>query len=197
MAKQPQYDVFLSHSHADAVWVEALAKRLADRHSFSVWLDRWVLVPGRNWQQEMARGLDQARSCAVCVNNTTPAGWFRQEIERALNLQSKNEKFGVIPVLLPDATPEVVEGFLSLRTWADFRREHDEEYAFHVLSQGIRGVPIGRWPVANLANDRAQSLSAHERQILELQRFRTLGVHEEVVIEFERKILAKWFESRE
>src|SRR4051794_14000942 len=115
-----EYDVFLSYSHTDAVWVEALAKRLQDEHSFTVWLDRWVLVPGRNWQKSMGHGLEKAKCCAVCMSKATPSGWFQQEIERALDLQAKNDRFGVIPVLLPDASLDTMSGFLSLRTWADF-----------------------------------------------------------------------------
>jgi hypothetical protein len=191
---EPKYDVFLSHSHADAPWVEDLAKRLQGEHGFAVWLDRWALVPGRSWQQEMAQGLEQARCCAVCINNATPRGWFRQELERALSLQVNNDKFGVIPILLPDASPDFVPDFLSLRTWADFRTGKDQNYAYHVLSQGIRGEPVGPWPPKSSKSNEV-SLSVHERRILELQRFRTLGVHEEVVIEFERKILAEWFQG--
>ena len=191
---QPQYHVFLSHSHADAQWVDSLAKRLTAECRFSVWLDRWLLVPGRSWQQGMARGLEQAACCAVCINNTTPSGWFRQELERALDIQVKNERFGVIPVLLPDASPDVVPEFVSLRTWADFRSGQDADYAFHVLSQGIRGEPVGPWPPTNGGRSE-DALSIHERRVLELQRFRTLGVHEEVVIEYERKILTEWFQG--
>jgi hypothetical protein len=53
-AEEQRFDVFLSHSHHDAVWVEKLASRLADEHEFLVWLDRWNLIPGKPWQQEMA-----------------------------------------------------------------------------------------------------------------------------------------------
>jgi hypothetical protein len=191
---KPKYDVFLSHSHADAPWVEDLAKRLQGELGFAVWLDRWELVPGRSWQQEIAQGLEQARCCAVCINNATPRGWFRQELERALSLQVHNDKFGVIPILLPDASPDFVPDFLSLRTWVDFRTGKDQNYAYHVLSQGIRGKPVGPWPPMSPAGNDV-SLPLRERQILQLQRFRTLGVHEEVVIEFERKILTEWFQG--
>src|SRR5215212_2656556 len=133
------FDVFLSHSHNEARWVDELAQRLVDECSFRVWLDRWVLTPGRSWQQEMARGLDQAATCAVCIGGQTPSGWFREEIERALNIQTRSDDFRVIPVLLPEALVESVPEFLSLRTWADFRENQDQEYAFRVLEAGIRG----------------------------------------------------------
>ena len=58
----PVFDVFLSHAHADADLVEKLAARLADKAHFHIWLDKWVLVPGEHWQQEIAKGLDEAHA---------------------------------------------------------------------------------------------------------------------------------------
>jgi len=185
-------DAFLSHSHADAAWVEALARRLEDERGFKVWLDKWVLVPGKSWQQAMARGLEEAKSCAVFVGAKTPAGWFQQEIERALDLQTKNPEFRVVPVLLPDAQPDNLPGFASLRTWADFREGQDLDYAFHVLCQGVKGEPIGRWPPSQ-PPDPDRNLARYEARIRDLARFRALGVHEEVIVEYERRILDLWF----
>lgn len=185
---------FLSHSHDDAPWVEGLARRLEDQCALKVWLDRWVLVPGRSWQQAMARGLEEAASCAVFVGAHTPTGWFQEEIERALDLQTRNPNFRVIPVLLPDADPSSIPSFLSLRTWADFRNGQDADYALHVLRQGIKGEPIGRWPVVPGPSPSGKLLQ-YEQKIAELTRFRSLGVHEEVIIEFERKILDRWLDA--
>lgn len=193
-ARSP-YDVFLSHSHTEAGWVEALARRLEDERSFRVWLDRWILVPGRSWQQEMARGLDQAKTCAVCIGRKTPAGWFREEIERSLDIQTRNPDFRVIPVLLPEASTDSVPEFLSLKTWADFRNGQDQEYAFHVLTQGIRGQPVGRWEAkANPQNN--QTLATYEQKLRELQRLREFVTHDEVIIEIERRILNEWLDDR-
>lgn len=187
-------DTFLSHSHDDAPWVEELARRLEDQCALKVWLDKWVLVPGKSWQQAMARGLEEAASCAVFIGAHTPKGWFQEEIERALDLQTRNPNFRVIPVLLPDADPSSIPSFLSLRTWADFRNGQDSDYALHVLRQGIKGEPIGRWPVVDEANPTGM-LRQYEQKIIELARFRSLGVHEEVIIEFERKILDRWLDA--
>ncbi len=189
--RESKSDAFLSHSHEDAEWVEALAGRLADECGFRIWLDRWSLVPGKSWQQEMARGLDEASTCAVCIGAKTPKGWFQEELERALDLQTRDQDFRVIPVLLPDASADFVPPFLSLRTWADFRSGRDQDYAFHVLRQGIKGVPIGRWPLDSPTSAN-HTLLKYEQKILELGRLRRHGLHEEVVIEFERKILDRW-----
>ena len=38
----------------------------------------------------MAKGLEEAASCAVCVGEKTPRGWFQQEAEKALNKQAND-----------------------------------------------------------------------------------------------------------
>ncbi len=192
--EQKPVDAFLSHSHNDSVWVEKLACRLSDDCGFQVWLDKWVLVPGKSWQQEMARGLDDAHTCAVCIGAKTPHGWFQEEIERALDMQTREQSFRVIPILLPDANPENVPGFLSLRTWADFRDGQDSDYAFHVIKQGIKGEPIGRW-IPKADEPPENTLMKYEQKILELGRLRKLGLHDDIVIEFERKILDRWLDE--
>jgi hypothetical protein len=192
--KEMSANTFLSHSHNDAAWVEALARRLEDECGFKVWLDKWVLVPGKSWQQAMARGLAEAGSCAVFIGANTPKGWFQEEIERALDLQTRNPDFRVIPVLLPDADSTTVPAFLSLRTWADFRKGQDQDYAFHVLRQGIKGKPIGRWPIEKESGSE-EKLRLYQQKFTELACFRTY-VHELVIMEFERKILDKWLDDR-
>lgn len=141
----PSYDVFLSHSHRDAAWVENIARTLEDEQNFRVWLDKWILIPGQSFQQAMASGLDQAKCCVVCISDHTPEGWCQQEVERALNRQARDSSFRVIPILLPNAQTVNVDNFLELRTWVDFRGS-DSAYALHLLTSGIKGVSPGRWP---------------------------------------------------
>jgi hypothetical protein len=200
MAADERYQVFLSHPHQYAAWVEALAGRLEDEHGFRVWLDRWVLVPGQSWQQEMAKGLDEATACAVCLGRSTPKGWFQQEIEKALNRQVNDRSFRVIPILLPDAPPdptEIMPAFMDLRTWVDYREGNDADYAFHVLTQGIKGEPVGRWPLPKLdasAPDAESRFSVAERKLQEFRKLRLAagGISEVVRIEYEKKILSDW-----
>jgi len=188
------YDVFLSYSHEEAEWVENLAKRLADDCAMEVWLDKWNLTPGGSWQQEMAKGLDEAKTCAVCIGKKTTTGWFREEVERALDLQTRTPGFRVIPVLLPEASAGAIPQFLSLKTWADFRRGQDDGYAFHVLVQGIRGEPIGRWPPGQAVGS-GETVLEYQRKLAELKILRP-HLHEEVALEFERKIMNGWYEGK-
>jgi hypothetical protein len=146
MSNEETYDAFLSHSRLDADVVEELARRLEDKEELRVWLDKWVLVPGENWIPAMARGLEEARSCVVCVGKNTPRGWYHQEIQLALRRQLAEPSFRVIPLLLPNALEENVDDFLGLRTWVDMRQGIDDPLAFHRLVRGIQGLPPDRGP---------------------------------------------------
>lgn len=145
METEHVFDVFLSHAHIDAALVERLGAKLEDEAQLSVWLDKWVLVPGGHWQQDMAKGLDRAKICTVCIGAQTPQGWFREEIEKALNRQTRDSSFRVIPVILPGGKRDLVDSFLELRTWVDFKDGIEDGDAFHILLSGIRGVPPGRY----------------------------------------------------
>ena len=163
-----QYDVFLSHAHEQAAIVEQLAARLEDEHRLRPWLDKWILVPGELWQPEMAHGLDQAKCCAVFYGDSTPDGWFRQEIQRALNRQAENPSFRVIPVLLPGSREDVVNEFVELRTWVNYRNGLEDNYAFHLLVCGIRGVSPGRYQEPEPDNDPVEENRAWVRKQLEI-----------------------------
>lgn len=185
-----RFDVFLSHSHTDAEWVEDLAKQLEDQEGFHVWLDKWVLVPGRHWQQGMARGLDEADCCAVCIGEHTPNGWFKEEIQRALNRQVQYPSFRVLPLLLPNSKTVNVDDFLELRTWVDFREGSDRNYSFYQLACGIRGVSPGRWVSQETTISEVES--DVEDKLRQLRRFRSNNlVDDQVALELQRELLLR------
>ena len=182
------YDVFLSHGHVDVEVVVKIAERLEDEAGARVWLDRWRLIPGQHWQQEMAKGLEEAATCAVCIGSTTPAGWFREEIERALNRQTKEQEFRVIPVILPNGNRTLVDSFLELRTWADFKAEISDDEAFHILTCGIKGISPGRPPVASHLVD-VETRFIREK-LEEIRSLRTAGlISPDIDLEFQRKLV--------
>jgi len=188
------FDVFLSHAHVDAEVVELLATKLVDEAGFRVWLDRWVLVPGEHWQQEMALGLDKAKTCVACIGQHTPKGWFREEIERALNRQVKDNSFRVIPVILPDGDPSLVDSFLELRTWADLRKGLNDNYAFHVLRSGIAGTPPGRNPYMGIADAAKVNMVREKLARIRVLRSENL-IDDDIALEYQRRLLDSLMES--
>jgi hypothetical protein len=189
------FDVFLSYSHLDAEFTEELAKRLEDEAKLRVWLDRWVLVPGERWQRPMANGIHRTKSCAVCIGEQTPQGWFREETERALNRQVKDPSFRVIPVLLPNAQPVSVDSFLELRTWVDFRSGLDDRRAFHILVCGIKGVAPGRESYGEEMTLEPTHAQVREklRQLRQLRREQLID--DSITLEYQRRLLDLWMEG--
>jgi hypothetical protein len=190
-----KYDVFLSHAHVDAEVVERLAAGLEDKEGLHVLLDKWVLIPGTHWQQEMAKGLEEARTCAVCIGRTTPAGWFREEIERALNRQTKDPGFRVIPVILPGGDSSVVDNFLELRTWVVFKNNLEEGDAFHLLTCGVRGVPPGRLPALPLNVDLDVAMTRDKLTRLRALRSERL-IDDDIALEYQRRLLDQLMTGR-
>jgi hypothetical protein len=193
-----EYDVFLSHSHRDAERVAEIAGRLEDEHGLRVWLDRWVLVPGKPWQREIEQGLESARSCAVCIGQKTPERWSRTEMERALDRQNQSDDFRVIPVLLPEAAPDVEqklrETFVALNTWVDLRAGQDPDYAFHLLVAGVKGVPPGRWKPKSSAPEARDELVEALKKLRQLTAENLLD--KKVAERSQQKIVEKMLISR-
>jgi hypothetical protein len=147
MAGTRLYDVFLSHTSADKDAVKALARRLEDEATLSPFLDKWHLIPGNPWQEELEQALDTSRTCAVFIGPHGIGPWENVEMRSALDDRVKRSGFRVIPVLLPGAVlPErgTLPRFLSSLTWVDFRSGLQDAEAFRRLVAGIRGEPPGR-----------------------------------------------------
>jgi hypothetical protein len=184
------FDVFLSHAHVDAESVAELAARLTDQAGFRVWLDQWVLVPGEHWQREMANGLNRARTCVVCIGKQTPQGWFREEIEQALNRQAKDKSFRVIPVILPGGDSKVIDDFLALRSWVDLSGGFANEDAFHVLVSGVNGRAPGRRLHPQDTNN--GDFKVVREQLSQIRGLRTEQLIDDVVaVEYQRRLLER------
>jgi hypothetical protein len=141
------YDVFLSHNSADKDAVEAVARRLEDEAALSPFLDKWHLIPGNPWQEELEQALDAARTCAVFIGPEGVGPWENVEMRSALDDRVTRPGFRVIPVLLPQAVlPQQgrLPRFLARLTWVDFRHGLHDPEAFRRLVAGIRGHSPGR-----------------------------------------------------
>ena len=97
-----EYDVFLSHNSKDKPNVERLAERLEDEAGITVFLDKWNLVPGDPWQEELERALECSRAVAVFLGPSGISSWHNEEMRSAIDRRTHNKEHRVIPVLLPD-----------------------------------------------------------------------------------------------
>jgi WD40 repeat protein len=141
-----RFDVFLSHNSRDKAVVERIAERLR-RAGLEPWLDKWALVPGGAWQQELGAGLEASSACAVFVGPEDMGDWELQEVALAVDRSAKERGFRVFPVLLPGVRepfdPNRLPHFLRARTWVDFRRGHEDSRALQDLVNAVKGIPFG------------------------------------------------------
>jgi tetratricopeptide (TPR) repeat protein len=141
-----KFDVFLSHNSKDKPAVEQIARRLKSERDLKVWLDKWNLVPGEPWQEEIEEALDQCQTYAVFLGPSGIGPWENEEMRVALDERVQDKKRRVIPVLLPGAPDNKtlkLPRFLKRLTWVDFRKGLDDKIAFHYLVCGIKGIPPG------------------------------------------------------
>ncbi|MCA1701997.1 MAG: TIR domain-containing protein [Actinobacteria bacterium] len=136
-----RFDVFISYNRADEAAVVGIAERLRQER-LEPWLDRWSLMPGDSWQEEIVVGLRASKACAVVIGPQGLGDWAREELEVAQGLAAKDRTFRMFMVLLPGA-PELsdpVLAFLRNRTWVDLRSGLDRN-GFEELVSAITGVP--------------------------------------------------------
>ena len=134
------FDVFLSHSSQDKPAVEWIAGRLRDA-GVEPFLDKWHLVPGEMWQPALEKALAASRAVAVFIGPSGISPWHNEEMRTALSSAAcSRDEYRVIPVLLPRADEKAVTGFLSQRTWVDFRSGLDQEEPLQRLVTGVKGV---------------------------------------------------------
>jgi hypothetical protein len=155
---QHRYDVFLSHSSQDKPAVEELA-RLLVKERIDPFLDKWHLIPGKDWQEELEKALGQSASCAIFVGPGGIRPWHNKEMRTAIRrcVEDSQGTFRVIPVLLPGCAAEQrddLPDFLTGDTWVEFRSLDDQE-ALHRLCCGIRGIPPGAGPDQAVFGDSA------------------------------------------
>ena len=143
-----KFDAFLSHNSKDKPIVELIAEWLEDKASLSVWLDKWNLVPGDPWQEEIENALDESKCCVVILGPNGIGPWQNEELRSALEERVSKQTIRVLPVLLPGASRPREESkiprFLRRLSWVVFRNKWNEEDALRRLSCGINGIPPGR-----------------------------------------------------
>lgn len=137
------FDVFLSHNSKDKPEVEQLGKMLAKTYGLKCWLDKWNLVPGDAWQEELEKALDDSQTVAVFVGPHIISPWENEEFRSAIEVRVHDKSRRVIPVLLPGAPDNrdlVLPRFLTRLTWVDFRGGLKDKNILYRLYCGIKGI---------------------------------------------------------
>lgn len=116
---QRRYQLFLSHSHADADLVTAMARQLQSI-GLSCFLDRWDMVPGESSVEGLEKALSASDAVAVIVAVHGMGRWHAEEARQALK-QAIDHGTRAFIVWLPgsDPDPPGLSAWLRERTHVD------------------------------------------------------------------------------
>jgi tetratricopeptide (TPR) repeat protein len=134
------YDVFISYSSKDAVWVRGELLSRLEAYGFRVCLDRRDFVPGAPSVTEMERAVETSRhTLLVLTPSYLQSGWTEFE---SLMLQTRdpaNQQRSLIPLL-----KEPCEVPLRVRylTAVDFTDPHDQDWSRLFGALGPPSVPL-------------------------------------------------------
>lgn len=120
------YDVFLSHSHVDKHYADAICHCL-ERAGVRCWVAPRDIRPSEDWAEAIINGMDQCRILLLIFSsssNNSPQ--VRREVERAVN-----KGLTILPFRIEAVPPsKSLEYFISTQHWLDaFGRDLDASLA--------------------------------------------------------------------
>ncbi len=139
-----QLRVFLCHASQDKRSVRELYSRLK-KDGFDPWLDEENILPGQDWQREIASALHRSDTVLVCLSqaSTSKIGFVQKEIKDVLDLADRQPEGAIfiIPLKLEECD---VPDRLSARQWVDYFGDHGYERLRLSLEERIKQItPTG------------------------------------------------------
>ncbi len=133
MASAYEYDVYISYNTFYRSAAIQIAQTLIQRGA-KIWIDVWFIRPGDDWQKAARQALVNTRTALILIGQDG-IGSRGQTDELNIILSSNVNR--IIPVLLPNTSPEVIPPQLKHLTWVDFKGGLDDENTWQYLMLGI------------------------------------------------------------
>jgi WD40 repeat protein len=124
---------FLCHSSGDKEAVRALYRRLRE-DDIEPWLDEEEILPGQDWEHEIAKAVRSADVVIVCLSNesVTKTGYVQKEIRVALDVgdQQPEGVIFIIPLKLEECD---IPARLRRWHWVNYFEAHGYERLLRAL----------------------------------------------------------------
>src|SRR5512142_2312032 len=113
--------IFISYSRKDIDFAQKIVDALA-ANNLDTWID-WKSIPkGEDWEQEIYRGIEEADAFLFLISpDSVESKMCNKEIAHAV----KNGK-RILPIVLRDADPKIVDPEISKRNWIFCRERQDD-----------------------------------------------------------------------
>jgi hypothetical protein len=119
------HDVFLSHSHVDKVFADAICHKL-EANGIRCWVAPRDIRPSEDWAEAIINAMDNARVLVLVFSSSSNSSpQVRREVERAVN-----KGLHVLPLRIENVPlSKSLEYFISTQHWLD---AIDGELDFHL-----------------------------------------------------------------
>ncbi|SEO10463.1 Tetratricopeptide repeat-containing protein [Nitrosospira multiformis] len=135
-----KYDAFISHNGADKPAVERVSKAL-ETQGLHCFFDKWDILSGEEWLRNLETGLGESHFILIFIGTQGIGPWQQAEADAALRRQVQQRQNCIIPVLLPDASPEDIAKLSIFLQGINALRFHDlnESLPHSILAGLVRG----------------------------------------------------------
>ena len=149
-----EYDIFLSHNHADEDWTARLAERLEKEdwlgRKLRVFFSPWDIRPGQSIPLEIEKALPKSRKVGLIMSpEAIASAWVELErlVTNYIAVSARQER--LIPLLRRDCDiPALVQHILYI----DFRDDAQFEESYRRLLAVIKDEPLQRTSHAPSSN---------------------------------------------
>ena len=135
--------VFLSHSSADSAGAEAVAQLLRNA-GVEVWLDLDQLTPGEQWSPALEAALKDSSHFVVLVGEAGVQRWVDREVRYALDRNTQDPQYRVIPLLGPGAREDPLPLFLKQQQYLKLDWRQPDAAAVQRIAAAILEAPPER-----------------------------------------------------
>ena len=135
--------VFLSHSSADATAAKVIAQLLQNA-GLDVWLELDQLKPGNPWLPDLEAALKASTHFVVLVGETGVQRWVEREVRYALERNTADPNYRVIPLLGPGAKENDLPLFLKQQQYLQLDSRQPDPGAIQRVAAAILNAPPER-----------------------------------------------------
>ncbi|MBJ6110429.1 toll/interleukin-1 receptor domain-containing protein [Hymenobacter sp. BT523] len=129
-----KYDVFISHSNKDKVFVRKLANDLM-HNGVSVWLDEWNINLGDSFVDVINQAVLDSRFMLVIMSpDYFNSKWTQQELILAMSKEVDDKSIKTIPIMYRDCQ---IPSVIAYKQYADFRDEGAYSVNFNMLLRDL------------------------------------------------------------
>jgi tetratricopeptide (TPR) repeat protein len=126
--------VFISYSRSDIETASDIYQLLHEK-GYSVWMDKFNLLPGQNWKLEIYNNIKSSDFFIACLSNNSVSkrGYVQKELKEAISVldEMPEGEIYLIPIRLDDC---LVPSFLTNKHWLDWSAPNAKDYLLKALN---------------------------------------------------------------